>query len=160
MIRRFLTFLAVLGLASVIHAAEDETKIDPKEGECWSYTTRPGEEESFAVIRKIETLPKVGEVIHISLFGLKVKNPAAKDGFTAEVGHIPMSGASARASLKKKLDKKVPDFEWEEGYRQWRKSYESSQGGVFTKSIAECIGFIEDVVTKTRQPKEAPKEEK
>ena len=29
------------------------------EGECWSYGTRSGDEQSFLVIRKIETLPKV-----------------------------------------------------------------------------------------------------
>ena len=158
MIRRFFQLLAVLGLATSIHAAEVEAKADPKEGECWSYTARPGEEESFLVIRKIETLPKLGEVIHISLFGLKVKNPAAKDGFSAEAGHVPIAGANLRASLKRKIDKKIPDFDWEEGYRQWRQAYENGQGGIFTKSVAECVGFIETVVQQTRKPREEKKE--
>ena len=38
-----------------------------------AYVTRSGEEQSFLVIRKIETLPKVGQVTHVSVFGLKVK---------------------------------------------------------------------------------------
>ena len=37
-----------------------------KEGDCWSYETRLGEENSFIVIRKIETVPQLGEVAHIS----------------------------------------------------------------------------------------------
>ncbi len=118
-----------------------------KAGECWSYSTRPGEESSFLVIRKIETLPKLGEVIHISVFNLKIKSPSAPRGFTDQAGHLPIAGANVRASLKAKVQKNIPDVDWREGYRMWREAYDAGKGGVFTKPVSECVGFMEKAIT-------------
>src|SRR4051812_7066880 len=103
-------FLALLGLASSTFAADAA----PKEGDCWSYTTRNGEESSFLVIRKIETLPKIGEVIHISIYELEIPNSSAPHGYSDRAGHLPIAGASVRASLKEKIDREIPDENWEE----------------------------------------------
>src|SRR5436190_10009253 len=46
-----LTILAVLGMILPARGAE----LALKEGDCWSYATRPGEEASYLVIQKIET---------------------------------------------------------------------------------------------------------
>ena len=108
--------------------------------------TRPGEEASFFVIRKIETLPKIGEVIHISIFGLKIKSPSAQKGFIDQAGHIPIAGANLRASLKGRVQRSIPDADWKEGYRTWREAYDSGKGGVFTKSVSECVGFMEEAL--------------
>jgi hypothetical protein len=142
-----LKVLAAVGFASSAVAAD----VAPKEGECWSYTTRPGEEASFVVIRKIETLPKIGEVIHVSLFGLKIKNPAAPKGFTDQAGHLPIAGASVRTSLKERIQKKIPDVGWMEGYRIWREAYETGKGGVFSKPVSECVGFLEEGLNRGKK---------
>ena len=55
--------LSIFGFASSAIAGD----IALKEGDCWSYATRPGEEASFLVIRKMETLPKVGGSFHLRL---------------------------------------------------------------------------------------------
>src|SRR5947209_5509851 len=107
--------LAVLGFASPAAAAD----VALKEGQCWSYTARPGEEASFLVIRKIETIPKLGEVVHISVFGLKIKNASAPNGYTDQAGHLPISGESLRGSLKEKIHKQIPNVDWKEGYQMW-----------------------------------------
>jgi hypothetical protein len=80
---RYLFILSfLLGLASSAVAAD----VVVKEGDCWAYATRPGEESSFLVIRKIETLPKIGEVIHISIYGLKIPNSSAPHGYSDRRG--------------------------------------------------------------------------
>ena len=135
-----ITLLALLGFASSAMAAD----IAIKEGECWSYAARPGEEESFLVIRKIETLPKLGEVVHISVFGLKIKSPSAPKGYTDQTGHLPISGANLRASLTKKIQRNIPDVDWKEGYRLWS----DAKGGVFSKPVSECVGFIEEAINR------------
>lgn len=137
--------LAVLGFVSSAVAA------DLKEGESWSYATRPGEEDSFLVIRKIETLPKLGEVIHISVFDLKIKSPSAPKGFTDQAGHLPIAGANLRASLKERIQKKIPDVDWREGYRLWREAYDAGRGGVFTKPVSECVGFMEEALNRGKK---------
>jgi hypothetical protein len=138
----FITLLSILGFASSAVAGD----IALKQGQCWSYAARPGEEASFLVIRKIETLPKIGEVIHISIFGVKIKSPTAPTGFTDQVGHIPIAAANLRSSLKEKVQKTIPDVDWEEGYRMWREAYDSGKGGVFTKPVSECVGFLEEAL--------------
>jgi hypothetical protein len=138
----FITLLSIFGLASSAIAAD----VALKEGECWSYMTRPGEEASFLVIRKIETLPKIGEVIHISIFGLKIKNPKAPKGFAEQAGHVPIAGANLRSSLKKRVQRSIPDVDWKGGYRMWREAYDSGKGGVFTKPVSECVGFMEEAL--------------
>lgn len=139
--------LAVLGFASSAVAAD----VALKEGECWSYSSRPGEESSFLVIRKIETLPKLGEVIHVSVFDLKIKSPSAPKGFTDQAGHLPIAGANVRASLKAKIQKKIPDVDWTEGYRMWREAYDAGRGGVFTKPVSECVGFMEEALNRGKK---------
>jgi hypothetical protein len=134
---------AVLGFVSSATAAD----VVVKEGECWTYAARTGEEASFLVIRKIEILPKIGEVIHISVFGLKIKNPSAPGGYTDQAGHLPISGASLRGSLKTRVEKKIPDVDWKEGYQMWL----DAKGGVFTKPVSECVGFLEEAINRGKK---------
>ena len=131
-------FLVLLGFTSSALAAD----VALKEGDCWSYATRPGEEDSYLVIRKIETHPKLGEVIHISVFGLKIKNTAAPSGYTDQAGHLPISGSTLRSSLKEKVQNRIPEVNWQEGYQMWSKA----AGGVFTKPVSECISFLDEAI--------------
>ena len=140
----FIKLFALLGLATSTFAAE----VIIKEGDCWSYEARPGEENSYLVIRKIETLPKVGEVIHISIFGVKIKSPTAPNGYTDEVGHLPIAGADLRTSLKQKVDKKIPKADWKEGYKIWREAFDAQKAGVFAQPVNKCIDFVEAATTR------------
>ena len=108
-----------------------------KEGECWSYFTRPNEEESFVVIRKIETL-EVGEVVHVSLFGLRIQNGAGMV-IADRLSHLPILRSSLLASLKKRIQKATPEEDWCGGYRMWREAYDSDRGGVFKEPLSECV---------------------
>ncbi len=136
-------FLALLGFGSSATAADAALK----EGQCWSYAARPGEEDSFLMIRKIETLSRVGEVVHISVFGLKIKNPAAPKGYTDQAGHLPISVTSLRGSLKEKVQRKIPDVNWQEGYQMWLEA----EGGVFTKPVSDCVGFMEEAINRGKK---------
>src|SRR5262245_27637713 len=133
----FNTLLSFIGFGSSAVVAGD---ISLKEGECWLYSTRPGEEASFLVIRKIETLPKLGEVVFISVFGTKMEGSSVPAGFTdLSVIYFPMAGANLRSSLKKRVRKKILNEGWQEAYRFWREAYDSGKSGIFTKSVSECI---------------------
>lgn len=142
-----IALLTMLGLVSSGLAAD----VALKEGECWSYSTRPGEESSFLVIRKIEILPKLGEVIHVSVFDLRIKSPSAPKGFTDQAGHLPIAEANVRASLNAKVQKKIPNVDWSEGYRMWREAYDAGKGGVFTKPVSECVGFMEEALARGKK---------
>jgi hypothetical protein len=131
--------LCALGLTSPAHA--DNVML--KEGDCWSYTSRPGEEASFLVIRKIERLPKIGEVAHISIFGVKIKNPTGA-GYSDHIGHLPIAAESLRKSVRQKLEKSAPDSDWQAGYKSWQEA----KGGVFTEPVSECVKFVEEALNR------------
>jgi hypothetical protein len=138
---KYLTpILCALGLASAAHA--DDPVLT--EGDCWSYRSRPGEEASFLVIRKIEQIPGKGEVVHISIFGVHIKSPVAPGGFSDHVGHMPISAASLRKSLTQKLQKTAPDSDWQAGYASWKEA----KGGVFTEPVSECVRFVEEALNR------------
>jgi len=130
------TLLSLIGFGSSAVA----TDIALKEGECWLYATPPGEEDSFLVIRKIETLPKLGEVVFITVIGVKMKGPPVPAGVTVQNRmEIPIAGANLRSSLKKRVRKRILNDGWQEAYRFWREAYDSGKGGIYTKSVSECV---------------------
>ena len=111
--RKLVTIL-LLALPFTISSRADMPVL--KEGDCWTYEARPGEEGSFLVIRKIETAPK-GEVVHISIFGLRIKSSTASNGSTDRIQHLPIFARALRASLKEKVQKTIPEIDWARGYR-------------------------------------------
>ncbi|WP_228433278.1 hypothetical protein [Chryseobacterium arthrosphaerae] len=80
-------FIAVLFLLSFSCTKKDQYSV----GQEWNYKTRPTEKSSILKILKIEEYPETGKVIHISISGLKIKNPASPTGYAENLSHIPIS---------------------------------------------------------------------
>ena len=117
-------------------------------GQIWNYETREGEEKSTIQIVKIDKYENQEAIIHISVKGLKVKNPMIEGGFSETVGHLPLSRKSVLESVTKliKTKKKLSDFE--EGYQTWKEAFEAGEAGVFSISIAEAVKFLEKAMNK------------
>lgn len=113
-------------------------------GQVWGYQTRPGEEKSTLTIVKVETVPELGEVVHISIQGLKLKSPDGKVG--DRIAHMPLTpGALQKSNLKLlREDAPLPDFQ--DGYRQWQ----NAQGGAFDLTVAEAVAGTERVINQSR----------
>ena len=111
------------GLAGRVLAAEGTLT----EGECWSYDTRDGEEDSFIVIRRIETVPPFGEVVHVSIYGLKVKSALSPTGISPSILLQPFSVAPLRASLKQRVTREIPPDQWEFAFHSLREKYQGHQ---------------------------------
>ena|SRR2546423_549225 len=115
-----------------------------KVGECWSYQTRPAEEGSFVIIRKIETLPKIGEVVHVSVCDLKLKT--RKFGYADHIDDLPILAASLRKSLSKKNARCPCEADWMAGYSTWRKAYDAGRiqrYPAYPFPVSQCVSFIE-----------------
>jgi hypothetical protein len=112
-------------------------------GQVWQYKTRPGEEDSTITILKIETLPKLGTIVHIRVEKIRLKNCTGgpePDKFE----HMPFARDAIERSVTKLVrENKVPDFS--DGYAQWR----NACGGVYTISVAEAIGVSEENFSKS-----------
>lgn len=103
-------------------------------GQVWSYKARPGESASTVTILRVETLPKVGVVIHVRVDGIQFKNctggPAPN-----QIGHAPFTKQAIDQSVLRLLrtDSTIPDYET--GYQDWL----THCGGVYTIEVAKMV---------------------
>ena len=121
---------------------------DFSEGQVWSYKTRPGEESSTLLINKIEADPALGPIYHISLFKVRVKNAHAPSGFSSDLPHFPVSKETLEKSCVKRVGYSKPNPEYLEGYAQWKQAFEQGRAGIFTISVAEIVGVVEQTLSK------------
>ncbi len=80
--------------------AEPQTLADStySPGQVWSYKARPGESASTVTILRIETLPKVGVIIHVRIDGVHFKNCTGGPAPTT-VQHAPFTKAAIDLSV-------------------------------------------------------------
>jgi hypothetical protein len=117
-------------------------------GQVWRYHARPGEEGSTLTVFKVETHPELGTIVHVSVGGVRVRSPLAPNGYAGEIGHLPFAEAAVLGSVTDRVQDGAPTDAGEEGYRQWRRAFEAGKGGVFTTSVAEAVGFIEQAISQ------------
>jgi hypothetical protein len=112
-----------------------DTKFRP--GQVWQYKTRSNEEKSTLTILKVESLPKVGTIIHIRVEKIRLRNCTGgpePDKFE----HMPFAREAIERSVTKLVkETDAPDFR--SGYDEWRKAC----GGVYTITVAEAVNVAE-----------------
>ena len=115
-------------------------------GQEWNYKTRQGEANSTLKILKIEEYLQHGKVIHISIGGLKVRNPNSKEGIAEEFTHIPISEKALDESVTelKNENSKIPKYI--EGYSYWKKEFDKGQAGVFSIPVSEIVNSMEEAI--------------
>ena len=113
-------------------------------GQIWQYKTREGEETSHIYIAQIDTMNNYGNIYHIYIDGLTLKNPYSATGYQSVLPHAPVDKEALDASVIEllKSDAEMPDIS--EGYSYWREAFDSGQAGVFTAPIDQIIQFIEE----------------
>ncbi|MDH5035534.1 hypothetical protein [Chryseobacterium cucumeris] len=135
------TFIAALFLLPFSCAKKDQYSV----GQEWNYKTRPTEKNSTLTILKIEEYPETGKVIHISVNGLKMKNPASPTGYAENLSHLPISEEALNNSvttLKKETYKKPDSLEMD-GYSYWKKEFDNGNAGIFTIPVSEIVSTME-----------------
>ena|SRR5690348_3393559 len=118
----------------------NDSKFHP--GQVWKYKTRSHEKNSTLTILKIESLPKVGIIIHVRVDKVRLRNcTGGPEPDTIE--HMPFSRDAIERSVTKLVkETTIPDFQ--AGYNDWR----SACGGVYTITVADAIKLDEDVFRK------------
>jgi hypothetical protein len=116
------------------------------EGQVWSYRTRPGEEGSTVVIHRIESYPEEGDVFHIAIEEVRLRNHRVDGGLQTAMRHVPVSRATLDASVLDLLRIAAPEEGWREGYEVWQQAFANGDAGVFDIPVADILGYIETVV--------------
>ena len=117
-------------------------------GQVWAYATRPGESASRFTVYRVESHPKLGEVVHIHVTGVRIKNHHAPGGFSGEIGHLPYSGQALRQSVTQLESSSAPLPPSESGYSQWRSAFDAGKAGVWTLPLSEAVAAMEKVLNQ------------
>ena len=134
---------------------EDDAQSKVAPGQTWTYKTRAQEPLSTLTILKMESHLKAGDIVHVRITGLNLKNSQHPSGIQDTLPHMPISAeALSKCVIECVANGAVPDYQ--KGYDIWREQ----KGGVFTISVAECIQHIESIVSGQvagSQSKEKPR---
>jgi hypothetical protein len=117
-------------------------------GQVWQYKMRVAETDSRVIIGRIESLGKLGTVVHIKLVNLKIKNPTAPDGFSTHMSHAPITEAKLKESVTALTQDRADLDGFEEGYKMWLTAYTAARGGVFTIPVNEIVEGMEQGINK------------
>ena len=135
--------IAILGLSSIFGLAEAAQFFT---GQVWTYKNRIGEDGSTVLINKVESHPKLGKIFHVSIFGVKVKNSKLAGGISTDLPHFPVSEETLNKSVVKLIGKKAPNPEYLDGYNVWKEAFDNGEAGIFTITLAEIVGVIEESI--------------
>ena len=102
----------------------------------WTYHTRPGEESSLLKIQKIEASPEVGQIYHITVIGLHLKNPR----MAPIIAHAPVSQQVLDQSVVRTTEDPGGFPSADPGIKEWR----NAEGGVFTIPVARIVQILDD----------------
>lgn len=133
-------------MRGLVKREETPVKPDYAVGQSWTYRTRPGEEASRVAIRRIEREPGDGEVFHVSILGVKLRNHRVPGGLQPAMNHAAVSRGTLDASLLAHDGDADGDESWKDGYAVWRQAYDNGDAGIFEIPIQEILGYIEMVV--------------
>jgi hypothetical protein len=154
--RVLLAVVFVIAAAAALAACNRERKDTPMlsdvstakyhAGETWKYKTRPGEEGSILTVVKVESSPRLGIIVHVSLDGLNVRSKHAPSGTSDRIGHMPFSEAAIDASVTGRVGKAGALPKFEDGYKEWRAGYDQGKAGIFSVPVAEAVGYTESIL--------------
>lgn len=127
-------FLAVFSF-SFSHAS------NLQEGQVWAYKTRSGESDSTLTVLKIEQYKDLGQVVHVRIDGIRMRNPI-KGNIVTDIPHLPFRSAAIQRSITKLIHKSssVPNFK--EGYGTWRQAYDTGKAGAFETDVAATLNAM------------------
>jgi hypothetical protein len=121
--------------------ATSDSKFRP--GQVWQYNTREHEKGSTLTILKVESLPKLGVIIHIRVDKVRLRNCTGGPE-PNNFEHMPFTREAREKSVTKLVrEGNVPEFQ--DGYDEWMKAC----GGVYTITVAESIAVAEETFRKS-----------
>ena len=120
-------------------------------GQRFRYRTRPGEEASRLLVNRVELAANGQAVFHVSVSGVRIRNPHGEAGPATDLQHLPVSIRTLRESALVPDGEARPNLRGEEGYLQWRKAAAQGKGGVFDLPLDRLVAYVEELLVRGRK---------
>jgi hypothetical protein len=110
----------------------NDSKYSP--GQVWSYKNRTGESSSTITILRVESLPKVGIIVHVRIDGIKLKNCSGGPSPNT-IQDAPFAKDAIGRSVVTLIKERQQIPEYEAGYSDWK----AHCGGVYAITVTEML---------------------
>jgi hypothetical protein len=143
--RKFTITVAALAMGGGLAACglkNSSPSFEP--GQVWTFRLDKTEPASTLTVLKVESVPKHGDVVHISVSAIRVP-----EGVTS-IQHLPMSQDAMERSVLSlvRTERSPPDLV---GYETWARA----SGGVFKTSVEDALRIIRENLAQN--PGQRPK---
>lgn len=112
-------------------------------GQLWRCAGRSADETPLLLINRVDLHPKGGEIFHVSIANVRLKNPAEASGVTTALPHVPVIRQTFERSQAQFVRLQAPDPAYLAGHAQWQREFEAGNAGSFGVSVAEVLDFVE-----------------
>ena len=119
-------------------------------GQLWQCVGRSADEAPLLLINRVDQHPRGGEIFHVSMAGVRLKNPADPSGFTTALPHVPVIRQTFERSQAQFVRLQAPDPAYLAGHAQWQREFDAGNAGSFGVSVAEILDFVERGMTARR----------
>jgi len=112
-------------------------------GQLWRCAGRSPDETPTVLINQVDQHPQGGQIYHVTLDGLRLRNPRVPGGLTSRLPHVPIIAQGLDASAPVFVGEQAPDPAFREGYALWKKDFDAQRAGSFGVSVAQVLDIIE-----------------
>ncbi len=133
------TMLAIFTFSSNFAVAEQKLEV----GQVWGYHTRPHEQGSSLTVVQFDST-----AVHVSVSGLKIKDPESADGIADSIGHLPLSRKVFENSATELIGtvQQLPSFE--DGLNDWIKAKKRGEATLISIPVKDVITQVELMINQ------------
>lgn len=118
-------------------------------GQLWRCAGRSADETPTVFINRIDAHPLgTGSIYHVSLAGVRIRNPSAPHQPIDALPHIPVIAQTFERSQATYVGTQPTNPAYLTGYAQWKRDFDAGKAGSFGVSIAEVLEFVEKGLAK------------
>lgn len=110
-------------------------------GQVWTYSTRAGEERSTVTVLRVDSLARLGIVVHVRVDGLRVHQPGGE--LVPTVLHMPFLRDALLGSVEKQIGTAAPVPRLE-GVEEWQREC----GGAYRLSVRDAVDVMQTTLEK------------
>lgn len=144
----YLLALASCNMDKKVPPLHETTDSKYQVGQDYSFKSREFEPHARLTILKVEHQDKVGNIVHIWVDSVKVKTSQNPIKYSTIITHMPFSEAALDSSGLERIGEAKVIHDYQEGYNEWRTSFEKGKAGVFTIPVGKAVAYMEETMLK------------
>lgn len=112
-------------------------------GQLWRCTGRSLAETPTLLINRIDEHPLGGQIFHVTVYGVRVRNPRLPGGIMDQLMHVPVTREVLEQSVTSLEGMRPVDPIYQQGYREWKEAFDAGRAGSFGVPLGAILNFVE-----------------